>query len=78
MSAVTQDDRKSGVITAGDPDYDSRRRTFNAMVDRRPLEIHACAGVEDVVIVDGRDGAALVAAATSERPMAATRLVRAA
>ena len=35
-------------------------------------------GVEDVVIVDGRDGAALVAAATSERPMAATRLVRAA
>jgi acetylglutamate kinase len=40
---------------------------------------HALAhGVEDVVIVDGRDGAALVAAATSERPMAATRLVLAA
>lgn len=54
MSAVTQDDRKSGVITAGDPDYDSRRRTFNAMIDRRPLEIHACAGVEDVVTAIAR------------------------
>jgi acetylglutamate kinase len=32
-------------------------------------------GVEDVVIVDGRDGAALTAAAIIEQPAAATRLV---
>lgn len=38
---------------------------------------HALAGgVEDVVIVDGRDRAALVAAADSETPMKATRLTR--
>src|SRR5512143_3542700 len=39
----------SGVITPPDPDYDSRRATFNGMIDRRPLEIHLCAGVDDVV-----------------------------
>lgn len=33
-------------------------------------------GVDDVVIVDGRDGAALVAAASSPSPQRATRLVR--
>jgi acetylglutamate kinase len=37
---------------------------------------HALAGgVEDVVIVDGRDGAALIAAATSGTPPRATRLI---
>jgi acetylglutamate kinase len=37
---------------------------------------HALArGVEDVVIVDGRDGSALVAAATGATPPSATRLV---
>jgi acetylglutamate kinase len=36
---------------------------------------HALAGgVDDVVIVDGRDGAALVAAAGDAAPMAATRI----
>ena len=33
-------------------------------------------GVDDVVIVDGRDRAALAAAAASDSPAAATRLVR--
>jgi len=37
------------IITAADPEYDARRTTFNAMVDRRPAEIHVCQGVEDVV-----------------------------
>jgi FAD/FMN-containing dehydrogenase len=37
------------VVTASDPDYDARRATFNGMTDRRPLEIHECTGVDDVV-----------------------------
>jgi len=38
---------------------------------------HALAGgVEDVVIVDGRDGAALEAASTGATPASATRLIR--
>ena len=37
------------VIRREDPEFDSRRRTFNGMIDRRPHEIHVCARVEDVV-----------------------------
>lgn len=54
MSAVLDSNRSSGVITSSDPDYESRRRTFNAMIDRRPLEIHLCAHVDDVVAAVSR------------------------
>lgn len=41
--------REHRVVTASDAEYDSLRGTFNGMIDRRPLEIHVCAGVDDVV-----------------------------
>jgi FAD/FMN-containing dehydrogenase len=37
------------VITPGDPPYESARRVWNAMIDKRPLLVVACAGVADVV-----------------------------
>lgn len=49
LSAGTHDIEQSRIVTFSDPDYDSRRVTFNAMIDRRPLEIHVCADAEDVV-----------------------------
>jgi len=42
----------------------------------RACEHALAAGVDDVVIVDGRQLSALEAAATSGRPSAATKLVR--
>ena len=41
-----------------------------------PGRLTLASGVDDVVIVDGRDRAALEAAAASDSPAAATRLVR--
>jgi FAD/FMN-containing dehydrogenase len=49
LSEGTHDIEPSRIVTSSDPDYDSRRATFNAMIDRRPLEIHVCADVDDVV-----------------------------
>lgn len=41
--------RDSSVVTAGHPDYDSLRASFNGMLDRRPVQINVCRSVEDVV-----------------------------
>ena len=52
--------------------------TAGMIAKLRACEHALAGGVDDVVIVDGRDGAALTAAATSEAPMRATRLMAAA
>ena len=49
MSAGTHNVERRRIVTSSDPDYDTRRATFNAMIDRRPLEIHVCTEVADVV-----------------------------
>ena len=38
------------VVTPTDPEYDTCRATFNASVDRRPVEIHICTSIEDVLV----------------------------
>jgi FAD/FMN-containing dehydrogenase len=40
---------KGEVLTPGHPEYDSRRRVFNGMIDRRPERILRCTDVEDVI-----------------------------
>jgi FAD/FMN-containing dehydrogenase len=41
----------AGVVVApSDPEYDSARRSYNALVDRRPAAIARCAGAGDVAI----------------------------
>lgn len=50
--------------------------TTGMIAKLRACEHALAAGVDDVVIVDGRDRAALVAAADSPSPSAATKLVR--
>ena len=52
--------------------------TAGMIAKLRACEHALAGGVDGVVIVDGRDGAALTAAATSEAPMRATRLMAAA
>ncbi len=37
------------IIQAGEPEYDSARRIYNGMIQRRPDAIVRCSGVEDVV-----------------------------
>jgi FAD/FMN-containing dehydrogenase len=49
VSTTADDAVVSRIVTPADPDYDSRRTTFNGTIDRRPLEIHVCTGVDDVV-----------------------------
>ena len=49
MATRTVEAAAGRVTTAGDPDSDSRRAIFNAMIDRRPLESHVCAGLADIV-----------------------------
>jgi acetylglutamate kinase len=50
--------------------------TSGMIAKLRACEHALAGGVDDVVIVDGRDGAALVGAADDEAPRCATRLVR--
>jgi FAD/FMN-containing dehydrogenase len=40
---------RGAVLTPDDPNYDTTRRVFNAMIDRRPALILQCAATEDVV-----------------------------
>ncbi|MDQ6857510.1 MAG: FAD-binding oxidoreductase [Chloroflexota bacterium] len=49
MSGGIHEMERSRIVSSSDPDYDSKRSTFNAMIDRRPLEIHVCAEADDVV-----------------------------
>lgn len=49
VSGVVRVPEKARVIRREDPEFDARRSTFNGMIDRRPLEIHVCARVQDVV-----------------------------
>ena len=49
MSTGTRDIKQGRIVSSSDPEYDSRRATFNAMIDRRPVEIHLCADVAGVV-----------------------------
>ncbi|HEY7431333.1 MAG TPA: FAD-binding oxidoreductase [Streptosporangiaceae bacterium] len=37
------------VITPGDPDYDSARRTWNHAIDKRPALVLRCTGASDVI-----------------------------
>ena len=59
-----------GMITSG-------TATAGMIAKLRACEYALAHGVGDVVVVDGRDGAALSAAATSDSPARATRLVAA-
>jgi FAD/FMN-containing dehydrogenase len=36
------------LLTAADDEYDSARRVFNGMIDRRPLAVARCASIDDV------------------------------
>lgn len=53
ISGTVLDDLRSTlrgqVLRPGDPDYDTARRIYNAMIDRRPAVIARCAGASDVV-----------------------------
>ena len=43
-----------GTLTApGDPDYDERRKLYNAMIDRRPALIARCTDAADVIAAVG-------------------------
>jgi hypothetical protein len=37
------------VLTAADGSYDAARRTWNAMIDKRPALIARCTGAADVI-----------------------------
>jgi len=53
ISGPALDDLRSAlrgqVLRPGDAGYDTTRRIYNAMIDRRPALIARCAGAADVV-----------------------------
>jgi hypothetical protein len=53
ITASALDDLRSAlhdqVLCPGDANYDTSRRIYNAMIDRRPTLIARCAGAADVV-----------------------------
>jgi FAD/FMN-containing dehydrogenase len=49
LSGSTPETVVSRIVAPSDLDYDSKRSTFNGMVDKRPLEIHICTTVDDVL-----------------------------
>src|SRR5271169_5019631 len=54
---------RGGLIESGDPTYDTARKVYNAMIDRRPRLIARCADVADVMtaVEFGREQKLLVA-----------------
>ena len=54
---------RGGLIEPGDPSYDTARKVYNAMIDRRPRLIARCADVADVMtaVRFGREQKLLVA-----------------
>ena len=40
---------RGALLTREDPEYDSARKVFNAMIDKRPAAIARCAGAADIV-----------------------------
>ena len=50
---------RGGLIEPGDPSYDSARKVYNGMIDRRPRLVARCADVADVMSAV-RFGAAFV------------------
>jgi hypothetical protein len=56
-------DFKGEIVTPGDPAYDTRRRVWNGMIDRRPAAIARASGVADVAaaVNFARDSGALLA-----------------
>ena len=80
-TAGVLDDRGATIATL-DPDAVEQMIAGGTATAGMVAKLRACeqalaAGVADVVIVDGRDGAALEAAALADTPPAATRLVAA-
>jgi acetylglutamate kinase len=74
-------DRNGSTLTALDAQTVSRlvnegTATAGMIAKLRACERAVSAGVDEVVIVDGRDGAALEAASTGVAPASATRLIR--
>jgi FAD/FMN-containing dehydrogenase len=41
--------QRGAVLDAGHPDYEQRRKLYNAMIDKRPLVIARCSDVGDVI-----------------------------
>ena len=40
---------RGSLIMSSDPAYDTARRVWNGIIDKRPLMIAACAGAADVI-----------------------------
>ena len=48
LAALLAEHLSGDVIAPGHPDYDSARRVWNGMIDRRPAVIARCADADDV------------------------------
>jgi FAD/FMN-containing dehydrogenase len=49
MATLDTDTFSGEILTEDDPGYDEARRTFNALIDRRPVAIARCRSTSDVV-----------------------------